>query len=96
MTDYATNRETIIAGIVILFDSPFFFAVVDLHVLFALICFITAKAIRVLGYIPNLEQSIIGDYPWSRVDNLSSLGCWGVGNWKSSPFRRREYQLPSI
>lgn len=63
MTEYVTKRETIIAGIVIPFDSPFFFAVVDLYVLFALIFVITAKAISVLGDTPNLEQSIIGDYP---------------------------------
>ncbi len=59
-----TNSETIIAGIVIPSDSPFFLAVVGLHIFFAFICVITGVVAMLSNKRPGRHPKFGTIYYW--------------------------------
>jgi uncharacterized membrane protein len=59
-----TDNETIIAGIVIPSDSPFFLAVVGLHILVALVCVVTGVVAMLSNKRPGRHPRFGTIYYW--------------------------------
>ena len=58
------DNETIVAGIVIPSDSPFFLAVVGLHILVALVCVITGVVAMLSNKRPGQHPTFGTIYYW--------------------------------
>ena len=75
------DNETIIAGIVILSDSPFFLAVVGLHVLVALVCVITGVVAMLSNKRPGQHPTFGTIYYWCLSAVFMSATVLSVIRW---------------
>ena len=76
-----TDNETIIAGIVIPSDSPFFLTVVGLHVLVALVCVITGVVAMLSNKRPGWHPTFGTIYYWCLSLVFTSASVLSVIRW---------------
>src|SRR5262245_17352987 len=75
------DNETIVAGIVIPSDSPFFLAVVGLHILVALVCVITGVVAMLSNKRPGQHPTFGTIYYWCLSAVFVSATVLSVIRW---------------
>jgi hypothetical protein len=76
-----SDRETIVAGIVIPSDSPFFLTLVGLHVLVALACVITGVVAMLSNKCPGRHPTFGTIYYWCLSLVFTSATVLSVIRW---------------